>query len=209
LVVRIENAPVPWPFGLVQVKLRTCRAGRTEVGRVRFPFYIPGVIPFLATLLAIPVVMLLATGPAVAACVDAAAPGVDWRRCLQDGRDLSGADLTGAVLRDTSFVRARLVGTKLVQVEGPDVRFTSADLTRADMSRAVMRGADFTRAVLRDANLSGTDLRQARFFRADMRGVDLTGAELGGADMLGVMLDGALWVDGQRRCAAESVGACR
>jgi len=187
-----------------------CRgAGRTEVGRVRFPFYIPDVIPFLATLLAFPVVMLLAMGPAAAACVDSAAPGVDWRRCLQDGRDLTRADLTGAVLRDTSFVRARLPGARLVQAEAPEVRFTSADLTGADLSRAVMRGADFTRAVLRDADLSGADLRQARFFRADLRGANLTGAELGGADMLGVQLDGALWVDGKRRCAAESVGTCR
>ena len=32
---------------------------------------------------------------AQAACTDAAAPGVQWRRCLLDGADLTGADLPG------------------------------------------------------------------------------------------------------------------
>jgi uncharacterized protein YjbI with pentapeptide repeats len=182
-----------------------------EVGHVRIPFYISAVPSFSPLLLSLFLLLplVLGSGPARAACVDSAAPGVDWRRCLQDGRDFSNTDLSGAVLRDASFVRARLIGAKLAGAEAPDVRFTSANLTGADLSRAVMRGADFTRAVLRDASLAGADLRQARFFRADMRGVDLSGAELGGADMLDVMLDGALWVDGQRRCAADSVGACR
>lgn len=160
----------------------------------------------LASLLVLP--LLLSAGPAAAACTDAAAPKVDWRRCLQDGQDFRAADLSGAVLRDASFSRAKLAGTKLVGAEGPDVRFTSADLTGADLSGAVLRGADFTRATLRDASLAGADLRQARFFRADLRGANLQGAELGAADLSGAMLGGALWVDGQRRCAAASVGAC-
>ncbi len=187
------------------------RPGQGEVGRVRFSFYIPPVPSFrrLTFFLFLCLPAVLQAPAALAACVDAAGPGVDWRRCLQDGRDLSGSDLTGSVLRDASFVRARLTGTKLARADAPDARFTSADLSEADLTGAVLRGADFTRAVLRGASLVRADLRQARFFRADLRGADLSGAELGSADLLGAMLDGALWVDGQRRCAADSVGACR
>lgn len=159
------------------------------------------------TLLA--VLFLLSTAPAIAGCTDAAAPAVDWRRCLQDGRDYQGADLTGAVLRDASFSRAKLAGATLARTEGQDARFTSADLAGADLTGAVLRGADFTRAALGRTNLARADLRQARFFRADLRGADLTGAELAGADLSGALLDGALWVDGQKRCAADSVGTCQ
>jgi uncharacterized protein YjbI with pentapeptide repeats len=152
--------------------------------------------------------LLLSAGPVAAACTDAAAPRVDWRRCLQDGQDFRGADLSGAVLRDASFSRARLPAVRLAGAEAPDARFTSADLTGADLSGAVLRGADFTRAVLREASLAGADLRQARFFRADLRGANLQGASLAGADLSGALLGGALWLDGQRRCAADSTGAC-
>lgn len=153
--------------------------------------------------------LLSTAAPAAAACTDQAGPGVDWRRCLLDGGDYQGAELAGAVLRDASFGRARMAGAKLMRAEAPDVRFTSADLTGADLSGAVLRGADFTRAMLGRAVLARADLRQARFFRADLRGADLQGAELAGADLSGALLDGALWVDGQKRCAAQSVGTCQ
>jgi uncharacterized protein YjbI with pentapeptide repeats len=182
--------------------------GRHQLGLVRQTFYICGVLASLFPLLALPL-LLLAVSPAVAGCTDAAAPRVDWRRCLHDGRDLQGVDLSGAVLRDASFSRASLQGVKLAGAEAPEVRFTSADMTGADLSGAVLRGADFTRTVLRGGSLARADLRQARFFRADLRGVDFQGAELAGADLSGALLEGALWVDGQRRCAADSVGACR
>jgi hypothetical protein len=37
-------------------------------------------------------------GTALADCSDFAAPGVNWRRCLQDGQDLRGVDLSGATI---------------------------------------------------------------------------------------------------------------
>ncbi|WP_367595354.1 pentapeptide repeat-containing protein [Teichococcus deserti] len=151
---------------------------------------------------------LLTAAPAGAACNDPAAAKVDWRRCLQDGQDFSSADLSGAVLRDASFARGRLVGANLSGAEAPDARFTSADAEGADFSRAVLRGADFTRTRLVGARFHGADLRNARFFRADLSGAELTGALLAGSDLSTATLDGALWVDGQKRCAAGSLGAC-
>jgi hypothetical protein len=38
--------------------------------------------------------------PVLAECFDVPAPGVYWRRCLQDSQDLREVDLTGATLRD-------------------------------------------------------------------------------------------------------------
>ena len=53
-------------------------------------------------------------GTAFADCSDFAAPGVYWRRCLQDGQDLRGVDLSGANLADASFKRTDLSGADLV-----------------------------------------------------------------------------------------------
>ena len=150
-----------------------------------------------------------AAGPALAACTDPAGPSVVWRRCLMDRRDLAGADLTAANLRDSSLQRAQMAGARLIRVEAPDSRFISADLTDADFTEAVLHNADLTRATLRGARFIRADLRRARLFRADLTGADLTGADLTGTDFSGAILDGVRWTDGQRLCAAGSVGACQ
>jgi uncharacterized protein YjbI with pentapeptide repeats len=152
---------------------------------------------------------LLLAGPALGACADSPAPGVEWRRCLLDGVDLSGCDLTGATLRDSSFARGRFVETKLSGADASDTRFSFADLSRADLTGATLRSVDFTRAVLAGATLNGADLRRATLFRADLRGADLTGAELAGTNLSGAQLGGARWLDGQRICSAASIGSCQ
>lgn len=191
-----------------------------EVGVVRPVFYIQAVpgrhhtpnrlvlLPFLA-LLGLMLGPILGAAQALAACTDPPGPGVDWRRCSLDGRDLSGADLSGMQLRDASLQRTQLVGAKLVGAEGSYVRFVSSDLNGADLTGATLREADFTRATLRGAKLVRADLRRARLFRADLTEADLTGAMLGGTDFTGVILDGATWTDGTRICAAGSVGSCQ
>lgn len=170
-------------------------------------FYIGGVhhrhLPLLI------LAAMLAATPAFAACTSPAAPAVNWRRCLLDGRDLSGVDLTRGHLRDASLQRARLALAVMVGVDATDARFLSADLTGADMTDANLRETDFTRATLREARLIRADLRRARFFRADLSGADMTGADLTGADFNGAILDGARWTDGERLCAAGSVGTCQ
>jgi len=146
--------------------------------------------------------------PALAACTDPPAPRVDWRRCLLDGRSLAGADLTRAVLRDASLQRVQLAGARLIEADGFSARFVSSDLAGADLTGAALREADFTRATLRGARLVGADLRRARLFRADLSQADLTGAQLAGADFADAVLDGARWTDGERICAAGSIGSC-
>jgi uncharacterized protein YjbI with pentapeptide repeats len=152
---------------------------------------------------------LLLAGPALGACADSPAPGVEWRRCLLDGIDLSGRDLTGATMRDTSFARASMVGAKLIGVDASDARFSFADLSNADLTGATLRNVDLTRAVLAGAVLNGVDLRRATLFRADLRGADLTGAELAGTNLSGAQLGGARWLDGQKICSAASIGSCQ
>lgn len=146
--------------------------------------------------------------PAVAACTDVAEPGVEWRRCYHDGRNLEGADLSGAVLRDTSFQRANLKGAVLREANGFRTRFVSADLRGADLTGSEMSEADFTKADLSGARLVDADFRRARFFRAVLRGADLTGADLEMADLLHADLSGATWIDGSRVCADDSIGQC-
>lgn len=163
------------------------------------------IAPWLVAFMA---VMLLAL-PAAAQCTAAPAPGVDWRRCLLDRRDLKGVDLTGAVLRDANLQRADLTGAVLREVEAVDSRFNSALMANADLTRANLRNADLTRADLKGAKLKDADLRQARLFRADLRNADLTGAELTGADLSGTELAGATWTDGTRICGPRSVGLCQ
>jgi uncharacterized protein YjbI with pentapeptide repeats len=178
---------------------------RSRFGVSASAFYIRGV-PAPIILLAL---SLLWPGEALAACTAPAGPGVDWRRCMLDRMDAPGADLTGAVLRDASLSRANLAGARLVDVEGFTARFVSADLTGADLTGAVLRSADLTRATLARAVFVRADLRRARLFQADLTGADLTGAQLDGADFTGARLEGARWTDGQRVCAAGSVGSCR
>jgi uncharacterized protein YjbI with pentapeptide repeats len=152
--------------------------------------------------------MLLAAVSAHAACNDAPAQGVDWRRCFLDRRSFAGVDLTAAVLRDASLQRADLSRARMAQVDAPDARFTSANMEGVDLSDAILRGADFTRTDLRNATLARADLRQARFFSANLTGADLTDALLAGADFNGANLSGARWADG-RTCAQGSRGVCQ
>jgi uncharacterized protein YjbI with pentapeptide repeats len=150
----------------------------------------------------------LPSGPAAAACTEPAAPGVSWRRCYQDGRDLIAVDLTGAELRDASFTRSTLTDAKLGQIDGFRAKFFSANLSRAVLDDARLIEADFTRADLTGASLKGADLRNAKLVGADMRGANLTGAKLEGADLRNAELESALWVDGRKICAEGSVGQC-
>ena len=121
--------------------------------------------------------------PARADCSDAPAPGVDWRRCYQDGRDFVGANLSGAQLRDASF-------------------------TRADLAKANFAGADAYRAKFYSASMAGASFTAARVAEADFSEADLTGANLRGADFFRARLGGALWTDGKTRCADSSLGQC-
>jgi uncharacterized protein YjbI with pentapeptide repeats len=161
--------------------------------------------PFLSLAL-----LFLVGTPAMASqCSLPPRPGIDWRRCLLESHDFSGADLTGAVLRDASLTRSILSEAQLQGVDGRNARFVAADLRGADLSKAVLLSADLTRANLAGAKLAGADLRRARFFSADLRGADLTQAQLEGADFLYATLEGARWTDGARICGPGSIGSCQ
>ncbi len=152
--------------------------------------------------------LLAGAGPVLAECADVAAPGVYWRRCLQDGQDLHGVDLTGATLRDASFERTDLSDAILVEVDGRRAKFISATLRKAHLDRANLVRADFTNADLTGASLAGVDLTMARMFRADLSRADLTGARLASTDLLKAVLAGAIWIDGKTICAEDSIGQC-
>jgi uncharacterized protein YjbI with pentapeptide repeats len=152
---------------------------------------------------------LLATSePALADCADVAAPGVYWRRCVQDGQDLRGVDLTGATLRDASFKRTDLTEAVMVGADARRAKFISSTMHNARLDDANLVRADLTNADLSGASLVGADLTSARFYGADLSGADLTGAQLAGTDLLKAMLGGATWMDGTTICSEDSVGQC-
>jgi uncharacterized protein YjbI with pentapeptide repeats len=155
------------------------------------------------------VVTLMAVAePALADCNDVAAPGVYWRRCVQDGQNLQNADLSGATLRDSSFKRADLSGANLAGVDARRAKFVSSVLAGANFDGARLVLSDLTKAELRDASLKDADLTRAKMFRADLRGADLTGARIDGIDLLKAELGGAIWIDGKTVCAEDSIGQC-
>ncbi len=155
------------------------------------------------------VVALLATaGEVRAECADFAQAGVEWRRCMMDGADLTNVDLTGAVLRDSSFKRADLSGSVLRDVDARRAKFVSARMVDIVLDGARLIRADLTSADLTGASLRDADLRDAKLYQTILRNADLTGARLDGADLLRADLSGARWVDGKSICAQGSIGRC-
>lgn len=159
---------------------------------------------------ALPIALALAllAAPAWAACTDPAGPGVNWRRCYHDGRDLKGVDLSGAMLRDATFQRSDLSGATLATVDAYRAKFFSARMPGAVMDGSRLIEADFTRADLSGARFRGADLRNAKLVDTNLRQADLTGARLDGTDLRNADLSGATWTDGKRTCATPSVGQC-
>src|SRR5215471_7631313 len=85
--------------------------------------------------------LALLLGPAATAwagCTDAAAPGVNWRRCLLDERPLSRVDLTGAQLREVSLTRAVLDGAIFTSAEAYGAKFINASLKGAKLNSATL-----------------------------------------------------------------------
>lgn len=152
--------------------------------------------------------MFLVSTGAVAGCTDPAAPGVNWRRCYHDGRDLGAVDLSGAQLRDATFQRSLLDGGNLDGIDGFRAKFFSASMTGVSLNGSRLFEADLTKADLTGASLRDADLRNARLVNAILRETDLTGARLAGADLRNADLSGAIWVDGARICADGSIGQC-
>ena len=146
--------------------------------------------------------------PVLADCSDFAQPGVNWRRCSQDGQDLREADLTGATVRDASFLRADLSGAILAEADARRTRFISAEMLKVVLDRANLVRADLTNANLPGASLKGADLTLTKLFAANLSGADLSGARLAETDLHRALLDDAIWIDGRTICAKGSVGQC-
>lgn len=162
----------------------------------------------LASIVLSAATLLGPTSAALADCADGAAPGVNWRRCLFDGRPLVDADLSGAMLRDAAFNRGRLDGANLSDSDAYRAKFVSATAKNAKFDRARLIEADFTRADLSGASFIGADLRNARLVDVNLQGGDLTDARLHGADLRQADFSGARWVDGRKICAEKSIGQC-
>lgn len=170
------------------------------------PFFVAN-IASLKRVVGLLTVLVIGAGGAMAACTDAAADQVNWRRCYMDGRDLKGVSLGGAMLREATFQRSDLSGAKLSGADAYRAKFLSARMERVIMDGARLIEADLTRADLSGASLKDADLRNAKLVGAVMKNADLSGARLEGADLRNADLTGARWGDG-RVCGDGSVGQC-
>ena len=154
------------------------------------------------------ILLALSAETALAACTEFPEPGVNWRRCYHDGRDLTGVNLEGAMLRDATFQRSAMKGANLSQVDGYRAKFVSTSMTGVRLDHARLIEADLTRADLTGASLVETDLRNAKMVNAILRDANLSGAKIEGTDFRNADLSGATWVDGSRKCAEQSIGQC-
>jgi uncharacterized protein YjbI with pentapeptide repeats len=148
-------------------------------------------MPRSARVLGFACLLLALSEPVLAECTDVPAPGVYWRRCLQDAQNLRDVDLTGATLRDASFKRSDLTGASLVDADARRAKFVSTILQEVQFDGANLVQADFTNADLTGASLKNADLTRARLFRANFSGADLTGARLDETDLLKAEFGGA------------------
>lgn len=130
-------------------------------------------------------------------CATPAAPGVVWRDCRLDARDLSGANLRGADMQGANLSSSTFRNTNLA----------GSQLSYANLSASSLRSADLSGARLVGANLRGVDLRGANLGNADLSYADLTGAQVAGANFAGARLDFSVW--GERTCLADSIGQCK
>ncbi|GEO39509.1 uncharacterized protein YjbI with pentapeptide repeats [Skermanella aerolata] len=154
------------------------------------------------------ILLALSAETALAACTEFPEPGVNWRRCYHDGRDLTGVNLEGAMLRDATFQRSAMKGANLSQVDGYRAKFVSATMTGVKFDQARLIEADLTRVDLTGASLVETDLRNAKLVNAILRDTNLTSARIDGTDFRNADLSGATWIDGSRKCAEQSIGQC-
>ena len=154
------------------------------------------------------ILLLSATGVALADCADPAQEKVNWRRCYFDGSDLKGVDLREAMLRDATFQRAQLQKADLSGADAYRAKFFSAQLGETKFDGARLIEVDFTRANLTGASLKDVDMRNAKLVNAILNNADLTGARMTGADLRNAELGGATWIDGTKICAEGSVGRC-
>lgn len=104
---------------------------------------------------------------------------------LDDAR-LNLSNLSGAVLAASTFRRANLRVTNLVNAQ-----CTTSDFSDASLSLSNASGADFTLTVLERADLEGAILTGANLSHANLVNANLTNANLAGADLTGAVLTGA------------------
>ena len=134
---------------------------------------------FCSALLAL---MMAVAAPALAACLDAPGPHVDWHDC----------DKSRAVLRGIDFSGANLSG---------------ANLSRADLHGAILSHANLARANLAAAELTGADLRGARLANVNLSGAVLINAIVSMANFNSADFSSAIWTDGSI-CQYGSLGKC-
>ena len=151
----------------------------------------------------------LTAQPAVAACGDSPAPGVDWSKCEKRRLILRGQDLSNGTFLRTDFARsdlaeATLAGADLTEAIFDRARLAGADLTGARLEKAEGDRADVTGAILRDADMSKAAMSRTDFSGADFTGATLAKAELSRAILAGAMLEG---VDMARAEVARAVFA--
>ncbi|MBI4969251.1 MAG: pentapeptide repeat-containing protein [Rhodospirillales bacterium] len=113
--------------------------------------------------------------------------GLEGKRAVFEGLDLSGEELSGAILTQADMRRVILAGAKCLETA-----FDGADLRYSELTGAILNEANLAVTRLRHAQLPGAVLDGA-----NLRGADLSGANLRGASLKGARLHGAIVLDAQ------------
>jgi uncharacterized protein YjbI with pentapeptide repeats len=129
-------------------------------------------------------VSCLGASPALAACRDGPAPGVDWSECSKSRKMLARENLSGAILSKTDLNGTNLTGANLQGADLSKANLTYATLNGANLSGANMSFAIGVRTRLTEARMSGAKLHKAEFLRANFAGANLAGADLSSAQLV-------------------------
>ena len=86
--------------------------------------------------------------------------------------------------------------------------FSHHSLQYVEFRRSLFTAVTFRAADLQYAQFRGADLIEVDFSNADLRFADFSDASLVDVNFEGANLSGALWIDGNKVCAPQSIGQC-
>jgi len=137
---------------------------------------------------------VMASPSAMAACSNAANPGVDWSGCRKRALIVNGTDFSEARLERTDFTGSDMRDTNLTSVNLGKATLTRSSIGGAKVLNASMSGVEGIRMGAAKTEFQAVDMTKSMFFRAVFteavfRDVNFSKAEFSRANFTGALLE--------------------